>query len=196
MTAAATATTIIKRKRIQGFTLLELLVVIVIIGILISFATLAIRGTNPEELIQEEASRFNQLLQLALEEGIFKGLDYGIAFTPNSYTFVYQDDQQQWQPMSDDRLLRKRELEHDIEIELEFKQSQKPPPKTQTQAQAQPDTSNTSDDDKDKLVPDVLLYSSGEIDPEFTAYFTIPGSGTSYQVNAYSDGQHEVKKTE
>ena len=50
----------------KGFSLLELLVVIVIISILFTFTTLAIRGTSPEELIQTEAQRLDRLLQLAL----------------------------------------------------------------------------------------------------------------------------------
>jgi hypothetical protein len=89
------------------------------------------------------------------------------------------DDSHEWQALSDDRLLRKRELDHNIEINLEFNQNTKPAPN--------PDH---------KLVPQVLLYSSGEIDPVFTAYFSIPGFKQSYQVNGHSDGQHEFKKSE
>jgi general secretion pathway protein H len=177
---AAAASDIIKLRRARGFTLIELLVVIIIIGIVISFATLAIRGTDPEDLIKTDAQRFNQLLELALEDATFKGLDYGIAFTPNSYTFVYLDDHHEWQALSGDRLLRKRELEHNIEINLEFDQGNNAPPAAKTSK---------------KLVPQVLLYSSGEIDPAFTAYFSIPGFNQSYQVHGYSDGQHKVKKT-
>ena len=181
MIFAAAATDIIKLKRVSGFTLIELLVVIIIIGIVISFATLAIRGSDPEDLIKTEAQRFNQLLELALEDATFKGRDYGIAFTPNSYTFVNLDDSHKWQALPDDRLLRKRELDHNIEINLEFDNG--------NNAQPVPKTSQ-------KLVPQVLLYSSGEIDPVFTAYFSIPGFNQSYQVNGDSDGHHEVKKSE
>jgi len=171
----------IKPKRVSGFTLIELLVVIIIVGIVISFATLAIRGADPEDLIKTEAQRFNQLLELALEDATFKGRDYGIAFTPNSYTFVYLSDNHEWKSLPDDRLLRKRELDHNIEINLEFDNG--------NSAQPAPKTSK-------KLVPQVLLYSSGEIDPAFTAYFSIPGFNQSYQVNGDSDGHHEAKKSE
>ena len=44
----------------HGFSLLELLVVIVIIAILFTFTTLSIRGTSPEELLETEAQRLDQ----------------------------------------------------------------------------------------------------------------------------------------
>ena len=72
----------------KGFSLLELLVVIVIISILFTFTTLAIRGTSPEELLQTEALRLDRLLQLALEEAILKGEEYGVEFKPGSYRFL------------------------------------------------------------------------------------------------------------
>ena len=66
-------------------------IVIVIIAILFTFTTLAIRGTSPEELLQTEAQRLDRLLQLALEEAILKGVEYGLEFKPNSYRFLYYD---------------------------------------------------------------------------------------------------------
>ena len=39
----------------RGFTLLELMVVIVIVGIMFSFLALSIRGTSPEEAIKTES---------------------------------------------------------------------------------------------------------------------------------------------
>lgn len=196
MIFAATATAHIKPKRASGFSLLELLVVIVIIGILISFTTLAIRGADPDELIKEEAQRFNQLMQLALEEAILKGREYGIVFSPNSYTFLVQRDEQ-WQRLSDDRLLRTRELEHDIEIELTIDQTDVV---LKSQAAAIGDDTDTdSENDKKpdkKIEPQVFLLSSGEITPEFSARFTILGVPQSYLVNAFIDGKHEVKRSE
>lgn len=180
MIFAAAAPGLTKYKRARGFSLIELLVVIIIVSIVVSFTTLAIRGSDPDDLINTEAQRFNQLLELALEEATFKGLSYGIVFTPTSYTFVYLNDKNQWEALSGDQQLRKRQLEHNIQIDLEYSQNTDTKP---------------ADNKEQKLAPQVLLYSSGEIDPAFTAYFSIPGSNISYQVDGHSNGQHDVKKT-
>jgi general secretion pathway protein H len=193
-----------QRRTVNGFSLLELLVVIVIVGILFSFTTLAIRGTNPDELIEEEARRFDQLTRLALEEAILKGLEYGIAFTPNSYTFLVQLTDLQWHDLGNDKLLRPRELSHDIEIELNIEDTDVVFKNAST-ASGEPEetTADTDENDEDQdestkieLKPQVYLLSSGEITPEFSARFIIPGVTESHQVNGFVDGKHEVVRSE
>jgi general secretion pathway protein H len=187
-------------RRDTGFSLLELLVVIVIVGILFSFTTLAIRGTNPDELIQEEARRFDQLVQLALEESILKGLEYGIAFTPNSYTFLVQLDDYQWHDFGNDKLLRSRQLPHDIEIELMIEETdvvfKNPDVKPDSQVSADAGVADETEPVKSKLEPQVFLLSSGEITPEFSARFVIHGVSEAHQVNGYVDGKHEAVRSE
>jgi len=62
----------------RGFTLLELLVVVVVVAILFTYTTLAIRSDSPEDVIKKEAQRMGRLVQLALEESILRGEEYGI----------------------------------------------------------------------------------------------------------------------
>ena len=102
----------------RGFTLLELMVVIVIVGIMFSFLALSIRSSSPEEAIKKESQRLHHLIQLALEEAVLRGEEYAVLFKPNSYQFVHLTDHG-WQPIENDRLLRLRELPLDIAIELE-----------------------------------------------------------------------------
>ena len=199
-------TLLTQRRHASGFSLLELLVVIVIVGILFSFTTLAIRGTNPDELIQQEARRFDQLVRLALEEAILKGLEYGIAFTPNSYTFMVQLDDYQWHDFGNDKLLRSRELQHEIEIELMIEKTDvvfKNNSTTSSDADSadtdeadDPDDTDATEATKVELKPQVYLLSSGEITPEFSARFIIHGVSAAHQVNGFIDGSHEVVRSE
>jgi general secretion pathway protein H len=188
------------RPRASGFTLLELLVVIVIVSILFTLTTLAIRSSSPEEQIKDEALRLDRLLQLAQEEAILKGEEYGLEFRPDGYRFLRYVDFV-WQPLDSDRQLRRRELPPDMKIEVEIEQieilmgadkSNKESIGTATDAA----TDNEKEMKKDKLKPQVFLLSSGEITPEFSARFVIRGVETSYIVNANAEGEHKAEISE
>ena len=184
----------------QGFSLLELLVVIVIVSILFTLTTLAIRGTSPEELIQTEAQRLDRLLQLAIEEAILKGMEYGVEFKSNSYQFLIYAEEN-WHPLEADKLLRKRTLPENMEIELMIdavdvviEDGDETPDEEET-AQANYQAGDgegisTDNDDKDKIKPQVFLLSSGEITPNFSVRITMPGVETSYLVSGTLNGEH------
>lgn len=176
-------------SRAHGFTLLELLVVLVIVAILFSFATFSIRSNSPEDSIKEEALRLNRLIQLALEEAVLKNKEYGLEFKTNSYRFLtYQDNN--WQAISDDKLLRKRELPDEMEIELAIEQTDIIIGDT---AEATDEDSDNEDEEEKKAKPQVFLLSSEEITPEFSARFTLHGIETSYIVSGSIDGKHEAR---
>jgi general secretion pathway protein H len=168
----------------RGFSLLELLVVIVIISILFTFTTLAIRGTSPEELIQTEAQRLDRLIQLALEEAILRGAEYGLEFKPNSYRFLLFAENT-WQPLDNDRLLRERQLPENMEFELEIEQIDV------LVEEEQQDT-----DEEERPDPQVFILSSGEITPEFSVRLVMPGVETSYIVSGTIDGEHKAEISE
>ena len=172
-------------SRAYGFTLLELLIVIVIVSILFSFVSLTIRSHSPEDLIKEEAHRFNRLIQLALEESVMKNQEYGLELTQNSYRFLtYTNDA--WQAIEGDKLLRQRELPGEMEIEMEIEQLDIIIGKA-------PDTDQDGQEDIEEAKPQIFLLSSEEITPEFSVRFKLHGIDTSYIVTGSSNGEHEVK---
>ena len=170
-------------SRQTGFSLLELLVVIVIIAILFTYTTLAIRGTSPEELLQTEAQRLDRLLQLALEEAILRGMEYGLEFKPNSYRFLFYAENT-WQSLDADKLLHERQLPEDMEFELEIEQ---------IDVLIEADDNADDDEDEERLRPQVFLLSSGEITPEFSVRLVMPGVATSYIVTGSVNGEHQAE---
>jgi general secretion pathway protein H len=90
----------------RGFTLVELLVVLVIIGITLGLASLnAI--PSPRQNLQQEAQRIALLLQLARDEAIVRNRQVAFEANPDRYRFVVRNDTG-WEPVTRDDLLRER----------------------------------------------------------------------------------------
>ncbi len=89
-----------------GFTLVELLVVMVIIGITLGLASLnAI--PSPRQDLQQEAQRLSLLLQLARDEAIVRNRQVAFEANGERYRFVVRNDTG-WEPVTRDDLLRER----------------------------------------------------------------------------------------
>lgn len=149
----------------QGFTLLELLVSIVIIGVILSMAVLSVGGGRDDE-VEEEARRLAALMELAGQEAILKTKELGVRFTPNGYQFMEwikanDDDEGRWQAFADG-VLKNRELADGLEVEL-F--DQEGLPVTLEIEDSDEDEDEDKDEEMKKITPHILLLSSGERTP-------------------------------
>lgn len=105
----------------SGFTLIELIVVVVIIGVMASFAVLSISLGHSDE-VKQEARRLQALVEIAAQESLLTGGDIGIRFNEQGYgfyTYSTQGGKPEWVPLEEDEHLSKpRELSDLIELEL------------------------------------------------------------------------------
>jgi general secretion pathway protein H len=159
--------------RSAGFTLLELMVVLVLIGIIFSFAMLSLGGDDLGEMMEQETRRLVTLLELASDEAVLRGEELAVHFSAEGYEFLILQDAA-WQPSGDDGLLKAYKLPPGIEIRLEVDGD--PPGLT-----GQDD--DEDEDEDEQLTPQVFILSSGEMTP-FTATLQSRDSTARYLLSA------------
>ncbi|WP_313166912.1 GspH/FimT family pseudopilin [Massilia oculi] len=94
----------------SGFTLVELLVVMVIIGITLGLATLNALP-SPRQDLENEARRIALLLQLARDEAIVRNRLVAFEANGERYRFMVRGDTG-WEPVTRDDLLRERSFKN------------------------------------------------------------------------------------
>lgn len=147
-----------------GFTLIEVLVVVAIIGMLATFAVLSIGGDSGREVQQREARRLLARMDLAREEAVMRAQSLGIRFERQGYRFFELRDGR-WLAIDDGGVLRPRELAAAVETEVDL----------EGLGLSLADGGDTGDegsagegDDRDGVRPQIFFLPGGEIAPPFT----------------------------
>lgn len=156
--------------RIAGFTLLEVLVVIVIIGIIVSAATLGIGVLGRDREAEDQTRRFWAVLQQAREEAELQSLDVGVYLAASGYEFLrYDRRRSEWQPFIDDALYAARELPEGLRFKLWLDSREvvlKPTLAERTPPEDDEDDEDREDDKKDdQPPPQIMVLSSGDVMP-------------------------------
>ncbi len=105
--------------RSKGFTLVEILVVVVIMAVVISLAVLSIGVTGRDSQLDEETRRLEGLLGLLHERALLEGRDFGLRVEPTAYDFeVYDPAHDRWLKMNQEHEFRHRQLPKGIGLQL------------------------------------------------------------------------------
>lgn len=150
----------------RGFTLLEVLMVVLLVGIISSVVVMSVNTTGPERQLPEEAARLATLLEQAANEAVMQNQELGLRVTGQGYAFLCLDEaKQRWAPCTDD-IFRERELPDGLELHLLRQGSIKDLPRMST-GNASDATSavrarQEEEGNAGRLTPDLFLLSSGE----------------------------------
>ncbi|HEY1899245.1 MAG TPA: type II secretion system minor pseudopilin GspH [Steroidobacteraceae bacterium] len=166
-----------------GFTLLEILVVVVIIGIITVGALLSMSFTGPDRELHTEGDRIADLMNYAQEQGELQTRELGLYCTDHSYQFLAFDARRNlWVPVDDDDALRARTLPDSIKLQLDIEGREVV-------------LASLADEQKKKIAPadlqpHVMIFSNGDL----TSFrLTLGRDGTDETVTLLPDHQGKIK---
>lgn len=189
-------------KRSLGFTLIEVMAVLVIMGLIVSMVSLNFSSASNKEKLHTEAKRFAAVFNMAADFALLNNVELGLEIIEdNEYRFLFLDDNDQWQIVSGDKALEPYQLPEEYKLELNLDDF----PWQQEESLFAEDAFETEeftlDEEEQKPpFPQVFILSSGDITPfilhfdflpefsdEMPARFNAAGE-YSAPLNVYEDG--------
>lgn len=158
------------RAKPNGFTLIEILVVLIIVGLLAALATVNMAGGSQQRELQEQVRELYLLMQTASEQAVLNNREFGLVLEDGGYQFVaFEDETGDWRASSE-RLFRPRRFPDWLVI-------------TEYLENSAPRLMSANDEG---LRPEVVFFSSGETTP-FELEFTLRDGADTVHTIA-SDG--------
>ena len=181
----------------RGFTLVEILVVVVIIGIVTAGAMLSMSFLGADREISAEADRVTALINYAEEQASLQTRELGLYCTRDGYRFLAFDVRSnQWRPVTTDDALRTRMLPDGLQLRLNvdgqdvvLKDQMPPQPRPDSAASA----ASSAAEPQSQLQPQVMILSNGDLS---TFRLPLSRAGTNRTALVSADGQGRVFASE
>jgi len=164
-----------KRLRQKGFSLLELIMVIAIIGLVVSVVSFNVIGKNPTDEVERETRKLQVLFDMASDYAVLNQKQLGLRIDDNatSYEFVELDQEQMWRSVEGQPTFGLNELPEFYKIELILDDL---PWQTEDRlfdttifdeklSVSEKSVEIGSEEEKEPPPPQILILSSGEITP-------------------------------
>ena len=173
------------KPRHGGFTLLELLVVLVVVGVMVSLAVLSFGVLGSDRQSEDESKRFWMVLQQAREEAEMQVEDLGIFVSSGAYEYLRFDSRKdEWQPIEGDELFAQRELPEGLRFRLRLESRE---------VVLKPSLPQRGDKDENKRnPPHIMVLSSGDVSP-FELEIEREGQPAKWRVTALADNNLRVE---
>ncbi len=160
-------------RNTRGFTLIEILMVVVILGIVAGVVVVSFTGADRQRGLIREAKRLALVVEMARDESVLSGLEYGLDVLENGYQFlVYDIDRERWTALTESPY-GAHELVQGVALDLFIGDFELDPARL------------FGSDGLDDATPEVVILSSGELTP-FSMEFVPRWDGLHWVVS--SDG--------
>jgi general secretion pathway protein H len=164
---------------VNGFTLIEVMLVIVLVGLMVSVVQFSASGDKAEETLELTSKRFAGVFNIAAEYGMLNNIELGLVIGKKGYQFLGYDGIT-WSDISDNELFSRYKLPEGVELILQLDDLPIEEPQlfdtevfNELQAANKEndlDEDVAKDDDgnnieKKILIPQIYILSGGEITP-------------------------------
>ena len=109
---------------LRGFTLLEVMLVLLIMGLAASTLVYNFSGQDPQEQLRQQSQRFEVVFNMASDYAILNQQTLGLRVEDgkdkNSYHFLRLDEQQQWQLIEGDATFATHKVPSDYRLKLQL----------------------------------------------------------------------------
>lgn len=190
--------------RLRGFTLIEILVVILIVGVVVVGALLSLGATGKDSQLERERDRLSALMTYVHERGGMLTLEYGLRCGQHGYRFVYFDNlTNQWVPETTDDTLRLRHMPAGLTLQLviegrpivlddkALKVSKSAVTAPGGTVSALGDMPSSFTDPQADNSPQIMLFSNGDAN-SFALTILRDGVGRSVTLQSNTDGSIKV----
>ncbi len=151
------------KLRQTGFTLMEVMLVILLMGLTAAAVTMSIGNSGPQQALERTAQQFMAATELVLDETVLSGQFIGIVIEKTSYQFVFYKDGK-WNPLEKDRMLSEKQMETGVSLNLVLDGL----PLVQEDEEEkswfdEPFIEAKTEDKKKHPEPQIMLFPSGEM---------------------------------
>ena len=173
----------------RGFTLIELMVVILIIGLITVTIVLTPSFGGKDSELQKEGERAFNLMNYARDKAQLQTHEFGLFCNDTMYEFLTYDPRRSvWRSVDEDDVLRQRKLPTGLRLRLVVEGRQVILKSLQDQARE--DKNKDKDQRERDRVPHIMLFSNGDLTP-FELTFEREGAGRSISMASTDDGKIE-----
>lgn len=169
----------VRRARARGFTLIEIMMVVVIIGIITATVIINFTGKSRDTELEKEAERVNALFGYVREQAELQTRDYGFRVNEQNYSFVVFDIMaNQWRPAEEDDALREREFPEGLV------------PRVIVEGRSIVLDVKKRETDLKDFSPQVLIFSNGDLS---SFEVSLQREGAKDRARIYSDEQSVIR---